>query len=98
MHASCVGYKRKDLWDELCSSNFSLPWMIAADFIVVSNQDEKLGGNPININDVDDFNTMISHIGLTDIGFLGSKYTWCNNRLGRSPILERLDWSLLNSM
>lgn len=47
---------------------------------------------------MDDFNTMISNIGLTNSGFLGSKYTWSNNRFGKTRILERLDKSLLNAL
>lgn len=72
--------------------------MIVGDFNAVSNQDEKLGGIPINCNDVNDFNNMISRIGLIDGGFSGRKYTWCNNRIGSACILKRLDRCLLNNM
>lgn len=71
--------------------------MLAGDFNCVTCQEEKCGGNPINLNEVSDFNNMIASLGLVDNGYSESKYTWFNNRLGRSRILERLDRVLLDS-
>lgn len=56
-----------------------------------------MGGNPINLSDITDFNTMISQTELIDGGFNESKFTWSNNRLGRVRIMERLDRVLYNS-
>src|SRR5436190_2406426 len=39
---------------------------------------------------------MMSSCNLTDGGFSGSKFTWCNNRIGRHRILQRLDRGLLS--
>lgn len=36
--------------------------MVIGYFNTVSSHDEKSGGNPINMNEVNDFNTMISRV------------------------------------
>lgn len=71
--------------------------MVMGDFNVVSSQDEKVGGLPVNLNNVAYFNNMIAHALLTDGGYLGSKFTWSNNRLGNKRILQRLDRVLLSA-
>lgn len=76
----CDGNKRKLLWDELHASNFNMPWMVVRNFNIVSKQDEKLRGNPININDVNGFNTIISNVELADNDYSSNKFTWCNNK------------------
>lgn len=63
---------------------------------MVCNQEEKLGGKPINLN-ATEFNTVINQVGLIDGGYSGSKYTWSNNRVGRARIMGRLDRVLYNS-
>ncbi|XP_020675415.1 uncharacterized protein LOC110094508 [Dendrobium catenatum] len=35
---------------------------------------------------------------LHDVGFVGQRFTWCNNKSGGDRILERLDRCLLNSI
>lgn len=45
---------------------------------------EKLGGNPPPVRSMDDFHEAIS---LIDAGFLGSKWTWCNNQEEQACIL-----------
>lgn len=49
--------------------------MAVGDFNVVRCQDERLGGNPIHLPDVIDFNDMISVNGPVDGGYSRSKYT-----------------------
>lgn len=97
VHAICNNITRKLLWEEISTFRFSCPWMLSGDFNCVTCWEEKCGGNPINLNEVSDFNTMIANLGLEDGGYSGSKFTWCNNRLGRARILERLDRVLFDS-
>lgn len=66
---------RLSLWNDMQNFHAHLPWMLARDFNVVTSQDEKSGGNPINIADCSDFNSMITQIGLSDAGYSGSKFT-----------------------
>ncbi|XP_020672870.1 uncharacterized protein LOC110092589 [Dendrobium catenatum] len=39
----------------------------------------------------------MSRMDLHDVGLVGPKFTWCNNKIGNALILERLDRYLLNS-
>lgn len=75
VYASCDSNKRKLLWEELSTFNFNWPWMLARDFNCVTSQDDKCGGNPINLNEVNGFNIMISNLGSTDSGYSGNKFT-----------------------
>lgn len=50
-----------------------------------------MGGNNILSGGNRDFRTFIDHADLYDLGFMGSPYTWSNNRWGKARILERLD-------
>lgn len=50
----------------MLASNNSLTWMMVGYFNTVATQEEKYGSNPINSNNVDEFNTMISSLGLSD--------------------------------
>lgn len=63
-------------------STFNSPWIVTGDFSVVASQEEKLGGGPINLEDVAKFLEMMQQANLTDVGFYGNKYTWTNNRIG----------------
>lgn len=75
--------------------------MVIGDFNNVTGQSEKSGGKPITFNDVKDFNDMIAKIDLVDGGYSAKKFTWCNNRLGKSSILERIDrqcWIIFGSI
>lgn len=51
----------------------------------------------MNISVITDFNSMISQLGLVDDGYIGSKFTWSNNRTGRSRIMQRLGRALYNT-
>lgn len=95
-YANCDRRTRISLWHDLNQFDHREPWMISGDFNVVLSKEEKLEGNQININDVNDFQNMINASGLTDGGYIGSKDTWSNNRLRNACILERLDRVLLN--
>lgn len=61
----------KLLLGELCTFNFNCPWMLSRDFNSVTSQNGKSGGNPININEVTDYKTMISNLGLAGSDFSG---------------------------
>lgn len=48
-----------------------------------------------DINDMFQFNSMISHTGLSEIPLQGKKFTWSN--MQHPPLLERLDWVFTNN-
>ena len=42
------------------------------------------------------FRDCLSFYGLTDLGFVGQRFTWCNERLGKQRTLVRLDRIVAN--
>jgi hypothetical protein len=46
---------------------------------------------------MEDFWEVLESCHLSDLGFIGSKYTWCNNRETSQFIKERLDQAVANS-
>lgn len=66
------------------------------DFNEIPDQLKKGGGLPKDQSKIDKFNGLINDLSLIDLGFKGSKYTWCNNRQGHDRVRERLDRTLSN--
>ncbi|XP_071905984.1 uncharacterized protein [Coffea arabica] len=60
------------------------------------HEEEKRGGLPFRLSDGLEFGRFMLEAGVSDAGFSGSKYTWCNNRQGRARVWKRLDRVLLN--
>ncbi|OVA17163.1 hypothetical protein BVC80_4265g2 [Macleaya cordata] len=82
IYASCDNLERRTLWSDLSTigARISCPWILGGDFNVVSNLAERLGGRLALSQNIDDFNDFIEVNELVDGGFIGSKYTWCNNQ------------------
>lgn len=61
VYASSDPVTREELWSELLhiSASTTRPWLLAGEFNVVCTQAKKLGGNPINVENVNDFKNMI---------------------------------------
>lgn len=99
VYAKCSIQERQVLWRSLLAMHSTLtgPWLVAGDFNCIMATDEKLGGNPPSLAAMSDFIDCSSDCGLIDAGFLGSKYTWHNNRSGSNGIWARLDRVLVNS-
>lgn len=100
VYAKCSIQERQVLWRSLLAMHSTLtgPWLVAGDFNCIMATDEKLGGNPPSLAAMSDFIDCSSDCGLIDAGYLGSKYTWHNNRSGSNGIWARLAgfWSILN--
>ncbi|XP_019242252.1 PREDICTED: uncharacterized protein LOC109222340, partial [Nicotiana attenuata] len=93
IYAKCDHIERIELWDSLyaMASDMSVPWLVGGDFNVIWDEEEKYGGLPVSINEVDDFRHCINTCNLTDLGFKGSIYTWWNGRSEEDCIFKRLD-------
>lgn len=50
----------------------------------------------LNQGQRDCFREALEMIGLKDLGLKGSKFTWCNGRVGEAKLSERLDRVLGN--
>lgn len=98
IYAKCRRSQRMDLWDSLISiaDSNSSPWLLGGDFNTITMQNEKKGLHPPDVNAIMDFNNFIMRAGLSDAGFTGHDYTWCNNRAGDDMVWERLDRFLIN--
>jgi len=73
-HKSC------DLIKNISNSHQHDNWLIFGDFNIVLNSDEKLGGNPIENTIADNFHNTLNTCNLTDLGYIGNKFTWANNQ------------------
>ncbi|XP_070036365.1 uncharacterized protein LOC142166978 [Nicotiana tabacum] len=98
VYAKCTVVERKDLWSSIDNINMIIdgPWCIGGDFNVIMDPDEKLGGRPHRAHRSFDFVTTMETCGLSDIGFTGPKFTWCNNWRPRKRIWKRLDRIFVN--
>ena len=69
----------------------SLPWVCAGDFNEIAKAHEKLGGRLRPVRQMEAFREVLDECGFKDLGFVGSKYTWCRGHGDNNIIWERLD-------
>ena len=56
--------------------------MIIGDFNIICSGEEKKGGKRFQgTREVLDFRTFLQTNALVELGFYGSEFSWCNNRL-----------------
>ncbi|XP_060212194.1 uncharacterized protein LOC132639792 [Lycium barbarum] len=98
VYAKCCSNDRRELWDSLIdlASSINGPWCVGGDFNVIMNSEEKIGGRPHRASKSLDFISSMEACGLTDLGFVGPKFTWCNNRGPGRRIWKRLDRICVN--
>ncbi|XP_019262022.1 PREDICTED: uncharacterized protein LOC109239885 [Nicotiana attenuata] len=99
VYAKCDAIERIELWNSLyaMASDMNVPWLVGGDFNVIWDEEEKFGGLPVHINEIDDFRHCINTCNLFDLGFKGSIFTWWNGRAEEDCIFKRLDRCLANS-
>lgn len=74
-----------------CSSQD--PYVDCWDFKCIRIPREKRGGKPYSdLITSQEFRDFIAASGLHDLGFTGAQFTWCNNRLSKARVWERIDW------
>ncbi|KAL8496525.1 hypothetical protein ACS0TY_020288 [Phlomoides rotata] len=67
----------------------NMSWLLeGGDFNEILFYYEKFGGNNRNIFDMNYFRHVLNDHELYDLGTLGPKFTWCNNRSGQDVIFE----------
>ncbi|XP_049365268.1 uncharacterized protein LOC125830095 [Solanum verrucosum] len=97
IYAKCKEHMRRPLWDSLLQyASLDIPWCTIGDFNVITNIEEKLGGMPYNMNKIFEFISVIESCSLTDLGFTGIPFTWCNQRTAQARVWKRLDRSMVN--
>lgn len=55
------------------------PWCIRGDLNVIHYSREKLGGRSHKASKSFNFVEYMNNYGVTDAGYVGSTFTWCNN-------------------
>ncbi|XP_075079855.1 uncharacterized protein LOC142165134 [Nicotiana tabacum] len=72
------------------------PWLVRGDFNVILSEEEKYGGLPVYVREVEDFAHCVDTCELYDLGFKGSLYTWWNGRSDIDCILFFLNQQFLD--
>lgn len=70
-----------------------MSWVVFGDFNEIVHLDEKLGWKEREADQMEALNVC----GLSDLGFVGQRYTWCNDRFGDQRTLIRLNRMVVNN-
>jgi ribonuclease HI len=85
-------HKTCDLINHLANSYSINRWLIMGDFNLVLNSEEKQGGRNLTSNTlINLFRDTLQNYNLSDLGYVGDPYTWCNKQDGEHNIKARLD-------
>jgi hypothetical protein len=71
-------------------------WLCCGDFNEIVEHSEKWGGSRRRDGQMEQFRSVLEDCGLSDLGFLGPKFTWTNGQFGDNFIKERLDRAVAN--
>ncbi|XP_060183090.1 uncharacterized protein LOC132613048 [Lycium barbarum] len=90
VYAKCDRSERIELWDSMynLASDMTLSWLVGGDFNVIVEEEEKYGGLPVTLNEVEDFRNCIQSCNLSDLGYKGSIFTWWNGRAADEYFLQ----------
>jgi hypothetical protein len=72
------------------------PWICLGDFNEILSLDEKFGGNGRQRGLMENFQMALEESGLSELGYVGPKFTWNNGQEGADFIKERLDRVVAN--
>ncbi|XP_070007343.1 uncharacterized protein [Nicotiana sylvestris] len=94
IYEKCDAIERIELWDSLyaMARDMDAPWLVRGDFNVIWDEEEKFGGLPVSLNEIDDFRHCISTCNLFDLGFKGNIFTWWNGRAEEDYVVKE-NWS-----
>ncbi|XP_062103501.1 uncharacterized protein LOC133814573 [Humulus lupulus] len=83
---------RKMLWSDLTTLQRPIkPWILLGYFNVVFNVDDRLGGRPISVKEMEDARQWLALGMATEMKTLGPSYTWSNKQEGGARIFSKLD-------
>ena len=69
----------------------SLPWVCLGYFNEILCSEERNGRIPKLLQPIQDFQSILLHCGLVDLGFQSYMYTWRNGRRGDAFVVQRLN-------
>ncbi|KAI0513662.1 hypothetical protein KFK09_009692 [Dendrobium nobile] len=92
--------ERRELWEFLDRNlKQDSPTIVGGDFNCILSQEDKKGGKKFSFKTGPlEMKAFMIRNDLHDVDYIGSRFTWCNNKSGSARILERLDRCLLNSI
>ncbi|XP_070017036.1 uncharacterized protein [Nicotiana sylvestris] len=78
MYAYNTKEDRKELWEylETIHQGNTMPWLVMGDFNSVLNINDGIGGNPVTMAEVTDFQQYIDSCELNELPPKGSRHTW----------------------
>ncbi|KAI0488604.1 hypothetical protein KFK09_028443 [Dendrobium nobile] len=90
---------RRRLWEQLEGrGEKDIPMVVGGDFNCILAQDEKMGGKKFTFSQgPQEMRAFMTKMDLHDVGLVGPKFTWCNNKTWNARMLERLDRCFLNT-
>ena len=85
--------QRKSLWTDLnkMAQNVISPWLIIGDFNAVLSPQDRQAGAPVNESEIRDFADCVKTMGIHELQWKGSYYTWRNKQIGNTRVLSRID-------
>ncbi|KAL8160998.1 hypothetical protein V2J09_012487 [Rumex salicifolius] len=91
--------RRRLFWTSLLTvlTSVSEPFLLGGDFNCIVSSEERQGGSGLLHNDSNIFKDLIHDLGLLDLGFAGSPFTWSRGRSAQNLISKRLDRILSDS-
>ncbi|KAL7263003.1 hypothetical protein ACSBR1_001215 [Camellia fascicularis] len=97
VYASPNPIVRKSLWDDLEDTTKSMnkAWLVVGDFNDYANHSERRSFSPSQ-NLTQRFTKRVNNCNLLDLGSVGPRFTWTNNRQGIANTLERLGRAMSN--
>ncbi|XP_020673734.1 uncharacterized protein LOC110093248 [Dendrobium catenatum] len=100
VYASKETLKRRCLWDFVQeASHRDIPSIVGGDFNCILAKEDKKGGMRFKFNQGGlDMVKFMNENDYHEVGFVGPRFTWCNNKSGGDQILERLDRCILNTL
>lgn len=84
---------RRALWDDLRNWSPNSPWLILGDFNSLLSQSDKHRGELVSTYETSDFRQCCSDLGLSDLNYSGSHFTWSNG-----SVWSKLDRVLANPL
>ncbi|XP_028120402.1 uncharacterized protein LOC114317817 [Camellia sinensis] len=100
VYASPNPVTREIFWEELerTATNMNQAWLVAGDFNNFTDHSERRSFTPNhNFTRAQRFRERINNCNLIDLGSVGPRLTWTNNRQGLANTMERLDRAMSNA-
>ncbi|KAI7991201.1 hypothetical protein LOK49_LG12G00888 [Camellia lanceoleosa] len=99
VYASPNPANRETLWEDLerTAATMNQPWLVAGDFNDFTDLSERRSFSPNHTPSRNQrFRNRINNCNLIDLGSVGPRLTWTNNRQGLANTMERLDRAMSN--